>query len=69
MYRRTFMRTTLDLPETLVSEAMEITNISTKKEVIMTALENLIRAEKIKGIKDYAGKIDLGIDIEKMRKR
>jgi Arc/MetJ family transcription regulator len=63
------MRTTLDLPETLVSEAMEITNISTKKEVVMTALENLIRAEKIKGIKDYAGKIDLGIDIEKMRKR
>jgi Arc/MetJ family transcription regulator len=63
------MRTTLDLPNTLVSEAMEITNISTKKEVIMTALENLIRAEKIKGIKSYAGKIDLGIDIEKMRKR
>ncbi|AEF82497.1 type II toxin-antitoxin system VapB family antitoxin [Leadbettera azotonutricia] len=63
------MRTTLDLPETLVSEAMEITNISTKKEVVITALENLIRAEKIKGIKDYAGKIDLGIDIEKMRKR
>ncbi|AEF86771.1 conserved hypothetical protein [Treponema primitia ZAS-2] len=63
------MRTTLDLPETLVAEAMEITNISTKKGVIMTALENLIRAEKIKGIKDYAGKIDLGIDIEKMRKR
>jgi Arc/MetJ family transcription regulator len=63
------MRTTLDLPDTLVSEAMEITSISTKKEVIMTALENLIRAEKIKGIKDYAGKIDLGIDLEEMRKR
>jgi Arc/MetJ family transcription regulator len=63
------MRTTLDLPEALVSEAMEITNISTKKEVIMAALENLIRAEKIKGIKNYAGKIDLGIDIERMRAR
>ena len=63
------MRTTLDLPETLVSEAMEITNISTKKDVVMRALENLIRAEKIKGIKNYAGKIDLGINIEKMRRR
>jgi Arc/MetJ family transcription regulator len=63
------MRTTLDLPDTLVSEAMEITNITTKKEVVMTALENLIRAEKIKGIKKYAGKVDLGINIEKMRKR
>ncbi|GHU87338.1 hypothetical protein FACS189476_02640 [Spirochaetia bacterium] len=63
------MRTTLDLPDTLVSEAIEITNISTKKDVIMRALENLIRAEKIKGIKNYAGKTDLGINIEKMRKR
>jgi Arc/MetJ family transcription regulator len=63
------MRTILDLPDTLVSEAMEITNSSTKKDVIMMALENLIRAEKIKGIKNYAGKIDLGIDLEKMRKR
>jgi Arc/MetJ family transcription regulator len=69
MHRRIYMRTTLDLPDTLVSEAMEITNISTKKGVIMTALENLIRAEKIKEIKNYAGKINLGIDIEKMRKR
>ncbi|GHV73173.1 hypothetical protein AGMMS49940_04750 [Spirochaetia bacterium] len=63
------MRTTLDLPDTLISEAMEITNISTKKDVVMKALENLIRGEKIKGIKNYAGKIDLGIDLEKMRKR
>jgi Arc/MetJ family transcription regulator len=63
------MRTTLDLPDTLVREAMEITNISKKKDLIMAALENLIRAEKIKGIKNYAGKIDLGIDLEKMRKR
>ncbi|GHV81994.1 hypothetical protein AGMMS49991_05520 [Spirochaetia bacterium] len=63
------MRTTLDLPDILVSEAMEITNISTKRDVVMMALENLIRGEKIKGIKNYAGKIDLGIDLEKMRKR
>jgi Arc/MetJ family transcription regulator len=63
------MRTTLDLPETLITKAMEITNISTKTGVIRTALENLIRAEKIKEIKNYAGKIDLGINIEEMRKR
>jgi hypothetical protein len=63
------MRTTLDLPETLVSEAMKITNISQKTKLIVTALENLIRKEKIKEIKKYAGKIDLDIDLAKMRKR
>ncbi|GHV49170.1 hypothetical protein AGMMS49546_39900 [Spirochaetia bacterium] len=48
---------------------MEITKIKTKTDVIKTALENLIQREKIKGLKDYAGKIDLEIDLEAMRKR
>ncbi|AEF82097.1 conserved hypothetical protein [Leadbettera azotonutricia ZAS-9] len=69
MYRRLFMRTTLELPDILVAEAMEITNISTKTEVIKTALENLIQREKVKELADYFGKIDLGINIEEMRKR
>jgi Arc/MetJ family transcription regulator len=64
-----FMRTTLDLPETLVSEAMELTKISQKTKLVTIALENLIRKEKIKEIKNYAGKINLDIDIGKMRKR
>jgi hypothetical protein len=59
----------LELPDILVNEAMEITNISTKTQVIKTALENLIQREKIKEIKKYAGKIDLNIDIVKMRAR
>jgi hypothetical protein len=63
------MRTTLDLPETLVLEAMKITNVSQKTKLIVMALENLIQKEKIKGIKQYAGKIDLGIDIARMRRR
>jgi hypothetical protein len=69
MSQEEYMRTTLDLPETLVSEAMEITNISQKTKLIITALENLIQKEKIKELKNYAGKLDLGIDIRKLRKR
>jgi hypothetical protein len=63
------MRTTLDLPEALVLEAMEITSISQKTKLIIMALENLIQREKIKGLKSYAGKINLDIDIDKLRKR
>jgi Arc/MetJ family transcription regulator len=44
------MRTTLDLPEALVLEAMELTKISQKTKLVTTALENLIRKEKIMGI-------------------
>jgi len=63
------MRTTLDLPEKLVSEALKITNSKTKTEVITLALENLIRKEKIKNIKKYKGKIKLNIDLDSLRNR
>jgi hypothetical protein len=32
-------------------------------------LENLIQREKVKELADYFGKIDLGINIDEMRKR
>jgi len=68
-HRRLNMRTTLDLPEELIDEAMELTSIKTKTELIKTALVNLIQKEKIKGIKNYYGRIDLEIDLNSMRKR
>jgi hypothetical protein len=37
--------------------------------VIKMALENLVQKEKISGIKKYAEKIDLDIDIESMSSR
>ena len=39
------MRTTIDLPDNLVNEAMKMTRIKTKTKVIITALEQLIRRE------------------------
>jgi hypothetical protein len=63
------MRTTLELPEALVNEAMSVTNISTKTALIKYALENLIQREKIKGLANYFGKITLDIDLDKLRKR
>lgn len=68
-YAENAMRTTIDIPEDLITEAMKITNISTKTDVIKEALINLIQKEKIKELKNYQGKIDLDIDLNKMRKR
>jgi Uncharacterized protein conserved in bacteria (DUF2191). len=63
------MRTTLDLPEALLKEAMALTNIGTKTDVIKVALQDLIQKEKIKEIKSYYGKINLDIDLDAMRQR
>ena len=63
------MRTTLDLPEYLLLEAMKVTHIETKTKVIITALEDLIRKNKISELKKFKGKVDLDIDMNKLRSR
>ena len=63
------MRTTLDLPDKLIDEAMNASRINTKTKVIITALEELIRKSKIAGLKDFKGKVDLNIDMDDVRGR
>lgn len=63
------MRTTLDLPDELVREAMKATHIKTKTQVIITALEQLIRKVELAKIKEFKGKINLDIDLEATRGR
>jgi Arc/MetJ family transcription regulator len=63
------MRTTLDLPEDLINEAMKATHINTKTRVIITALEDLIRKSKISGLKEFKGKVDIDIDMDAIRDR
>lgn len=63
------MRTTLDLPEALVDEALALTHIKTKTDLIKIALQNLIQREKIKDIKNYFGKINLELNLDILRRR
>lgn len=63
------MRTTLDLPGELLTEAMKLTHTGTKTSVIVLALEELIRKSKISALKNYKGKIDLDIDMDELRDR
>lgn len=63
------MRTTLDLPDPLVKEAMRLSHQQTKTAVIIKALEDLVRKNKIQGLKKFKGRVDLGIDLNKLRKR
>jgi len=63
------MRTTLDLLEDLLKEAMEITKTNTKTAAIILALQEVIRKAKIQELKKYKGNIDLSIDIDTLRGR
>ena len=63
------MRTTLDLPAPLLTEAMKLSNHKTKTAVIISALEDFVRKTRISGLKKYKGKIDIDIDLNTLRKR
>jgi hypothetical protein len=63
------MRTTLDLPERLLREAIRVTHTETKTAVIVLPLEELIRKSKISDLKKFKGKIELGIDLDEIRAR
>ena len=63
------MRTTLDLPESLIAEAMELSHQRTKTAVIITALEDFVRKGRIRALKKFKGKVDLAVELDALRKR
>jgi len=62
------MRTTIDLPEELLNEAMKVTGARTKTMTICLALQELIRKKQMMKILDYRGGIDLDMDTKTIRK-
>lgn len=63
------MRITLDLPENLIDKAMQISSMKSKNEIVVLALEELIRQLTISNLKDYKGKADLDVDLDRTRNR
>ncbi|MCL2190737.1 MAG: type II toxin-antitoxin system VapB family antitoxin [Treponema sp.] len=63
------MQATLELPEALLRKAMALTKIATETELVKFALENIIRQEETRKLVDYFGKVDLDIDLDKLRSR
>jgi len=63
------MRTTLDIPEELIAEAMELTGAKTKSQLIREALEEQILRVKRKRLITLKGTIDLDVDLDTLRGR
>ena len=63
------MRTTLDLPEDLMQDAMKVSHQKTKTAVIITALEDLVRKSRLQELRQFKGKVPLDLDLDALRKR
>ena len=63
------MRTTLDLPDMLVQEAMKVSHQKTKTSVIITALQDLVRKNRLQELRQFRGRVDVGLDLNVVRKR
>lgn len=63
------MKTTIDLPEALVTEAMRLSHERTKTGVIISALKDYVRKHKIQEVKKFKGRVPLDADLNTLRKR
>jgi Arc/MetJ family transcription regulator len=63
------MRTTLDLPEALLAEAVNVSPQKTKTAAIIAALRDYVRKNRVQGLKRFRGTVDLDIDLNRLRKR
>ncbi|HUL73241.1 MAG TPA: type II toxin-antitoxin system VapB family antitoxin [Vicinamibacterales bacterium] len=63
------MRTTLDLPESLVEEARGILGFKSKTDTVVVALRELIRRKRVDDLKELLGRVELDIDVPASRRR
>ena len=62
------LRTNIELDEKVVNEAMKLTHISTKKELVDYALRELVKKLKRKKLLSLEGKIEWVGNLGEMRK-
>ncbi len=63
------MRTTLDLPEQLMQDAMKASHQKTKTAVIVAALEEFVRKNRLQVLRGFKGRVPLAVDLNALRKR
>ena len=63
------MKTTIDLPEALIDEAVRVSGAKSKIEAIKQALQEMVERKKRLKLLNFRGKIDLDIDLDITRNR
>jgi len=62
------MRTTIDIDKELLEEALKISKVRTKKDLINLSLKEYIRRMRLKSLKKKLGNYDLKIDLNDLEK-
>jgi hypothetical protein len=63
------MRTTLDIPETLMEEARSLLGFKSKTDTVILSLQELVRRKRIEELRSMLGKVKLEVDIPASRRR
>lgn len=58
------MQITLDLDESLLREALQLTNLTTQEELVNLALQELVKSRRKKNLFDLAGQIQFVSDFD-----
>lgn len=63
------MRTTLDIPEDLMREAVRLLGFQSKTDAVVVALRELVRRHRREELAGLAGKVSLDVDVARSRRR
>ena len=63
------MRTTVDIPDNLMEEALRTSHAKTKTTVLILGLKELIHRHHIEQLRALRGRIRLNVDVAASRKR
>ena len=63
------MRTTLDIPESLLDEARRLLGFKSKTDTVVLSLRELIRRRRIDELKDLLGTVRMDVDVAASRRR
>ncbi len=60
------MKTTVDIPEAVLKEAMRHTRAATKREAVVKAMQEFNRRERLTRLADELGKSDTFMSLEEL---
>jgi len=63
------MRTTLDIPESLIEEARQLLGFKSKTDTVVLSLQEMVRRRRIEELKNMMGSVRLEIDVPASRRR
>ena len=61
------MRTNIEIDDSLMTEALQLTGLKTKRETVELGLKTLVQLRRQEAIRQYRGKLKWQGDLDEMR--